>query len=245
MKLDGLEGRVAIITGSARGIGRATADVFCENGAIVVINDIDDLLLSQAEGEMVDRGFRVASVKADVSSRDGAASLVSETINRFGRLDILINNAGIIQWSRFEEISETDWDKMLAVNLKSVFLMSHSCVPYLKKQGGGKIVNIGSSAGKKPTPACPHYAASKSGVMSLTLSLAAELAPFNINVNAVAPAIIDTQMFESVEKPEKLVPLRRMGSPEDVAYAVAFLCSDNASFLTGEIVDVNGGLIMD
>jgi len=245
VKLDGLEGRVAIITGSARGIGRATADVFCENGAIVVINDIDDLLLSQAEGEMVDRGFRVASVKADVSSRDGAASLVSETINRFGRLDILINNAGIIQWSRFEEISETDWDKMLAVNLKSVFLMSHSCVPYLKKQGGGKIVNIGSSAGKKPTPACPHYAASKSGVMSLTLSLAAELAPFNINVNAVAPAIIDTQMFESVEKPEKLVPLRRMGSPEDVAYAVAFLCSDNASFLTGEIVDVNGGLIMD
>jgi 3-oxoacyl-[acyl-carrier protein] reductase len=187
----------------------------------------------------------------DVTRRAQIDAVVQDVLDRWGTLDILVNNAGIYEVLPVEEITEAQWDRVLAVNLKGAFLCCQAVIPIMKRQGAGRIVNIASSAGKTGgTLAGAHYSVSKAGLICLAKQLARELGPHGITVNAVAPGRIDTPMIQAVPEAENEVfrqrtPLGRLGTAEDVANAVLFLASDEASFITGEILDVNGGLLID
>ena len=179
-------------------------------------------------------------------NEDEVAAIFERAEEQYGGIDILVNNAGIIQYDTVERTSLKDWQRILAINLTGPFLCSRAVSPRLKKQKWGKIVNLGSSAGKTGgSESCAAYSVSKAGLMCLTKSQARELAPYQVNVNAVAPTLIETEMIKGTPDLVRLIPLGRLGKTEEVADVVAFLCSDNASFLTGEIVDVNGGFLMD
>jgi len=246
-----LEDRVAIVTGAGRGIGLSIALAFAREGARVAVCDIDDSLLdgAMAEVEAVDGEAR--AFKMDVTSRAQIQGVVSEVDDHWGTIDILVNNAGIYEVLPFEEITEEQWDRLLAVNLKGTFLCCQGVIPSMVRQGGGRIINIASSAGKIGGKlAGAHYSVSKAGVICLAKQLARELGSHGITVNAVAPGRIDTPMIQVASEEENeafrlQTPLGRLGTPADVANAVVFLASDEASFITGEIVDVNGGLLID
>lgn len=247
----GLKNRVAIITGAAQGLGRAIALALAGEGASVVIADINyqkaRAVLKEVDG-LTDGNL---AVKVNVARQADLDKLVSKTIQKFGRIDILINNAGICPRTGFEDITEKEWDTVLAVNLKSVFLLSQKILPYMKKKRYGKIVSLASVAGKiGGAQVGAHYAASKAGIICLTKSIAAAAGGFGINVNAVAPGVIGTDMTmcisaEKIKKYKRMIPLGKIGTPEDVARTVLFLASDVSDYLTGEIIDVNGGLVMD
>jgi 3-oxoacyl-[acyl-carrier protein] reductase len=246
-----LKNKVSIVTGGAQGLGRAIGLRLAEAGADIAIFDINLESAKKVAKEIESIGGKAVSLKVDVSKHLEVEMMVDRVLKEFGRIDILINNAGISQVVTIEDMTEEDWDRVMAVNLKSVFLCSKAVIGIMKKQRSGKIVNMGSVAGKVGgfTATCA-YSVSKAGIMCFTKALARELAPFGITVNAVAPGVIDTEMAENISGGDfsrylKNIPLGKIGSPEDVANAVAFLVSDEARYITGEILDVNGGLFMD
>lgn len=255
-----LSGKVAIVTGGASGIGKAIAMTLSREGASIIIADIN---LDEAEKtvkEIKKSGLEAIAIKTDVSKSEDAKKMVARTIEQFGRIDILVNNAGIGRATGallspdhafVENLTEEEWDKVMSVNLKSVFLCCKVVVKRMKEQRSGKIVNISSMDGKTGSAGGPHYGVSKAGVINLTKSLAKQLGPYNINVNSVAPGAVTDTMFEiawsAEEKAEdaRKTALGRLGKPEDIAEAVLFLVSDSACYITGEILDVNGGSFMD
>jgi 3-oxoacyl-[acyl-carrier protein] reductase len=248
---DLLRGRVAIVTGGARGIGRAVALRLAEAGAHVAINYVQ----RQAAAEQVARscaefGVGALAVHADVADVQQAQVLTDAALERFGRIDLLVANAGIWAGAPVEAMSEELWDRVIDANLKGTWAACRAAIPVLKKQGQGGIVIISSTAGQRGEAGYSNYAASKGGQISFTKSLAVELAP-DIRVNAVAPGWVDTELNDSVFADEDYkrqitdaIPLRRLATADDVALAVIFLASDWARHITGEILNVNGGAVL-
>jgi 3-oxoacyl-[acyl-carrier protein] reductase len=246
-----LRDKVAIVTGAGRGIGLGIALAFAREGARVAMCDVDTSHFERDLAQIEGLQGQVRTFAMDVTRREQIEAVTGEVFRYWGAIDILVNNAGIYEVLPFEEISEAQWDRLLAVNLKGTFLCCQAAVPYMKRRGAGRIINIASVAGKAGgTLAGAHYSVSKAGVICLAKQLARELGPHGITVNAVAPGRIDTPMIQvSTEEENEAfrlrTPLGRLGTTEDVANAVLFLASDEASFITGEIVDVNGGLLID
>lgn len=246
-----LKNRVAIVTGSARGIGKAIVLAFIREGAKVALVDVEKDRLETLKNEIQKSGGEAIGIFCDITKTNDVGEMVNQTYKRFGRIDILVNNAGIIRRGTIETVTEEDWDRVIEVNLKGTFNCCKAVVGLMKKQGYGKIVNISSIAGKMgDITSAPGYGPSKAGVDALTKTLSRQLAPYGINVNAVSPHAIETEMSAqwSEERRREIIasiPLGRLGRPEDVASAVLFLASDEASFITGEILDVNGGALMD
>jgi 3-oxoacyl-[acyl-carrier protein] reductase len=244
--------KTAIITGGGRGIGRAITLALAQNKFNVVISYVTRRdCCEQTAADVRGLGCEVLVVQADVTKRASVHNLISATTEKFGTVDVLVNNAGILQQKPFNTISDEEWDTMLATNLKSVFLCSQEVMPVMTKQGGGTIINISSSGGQLGGMLAVHYAVSKAGVISLTRSLARVGAPDQIRVNCVTPGLIETEMSQKEirsevgqQKISKEIPLRRAGQVEEVATAVAFLASDEASYITGQSINVNGGLYM-
>ena len=247
-----LEGKVALVTGGTEGMGYATAKEFLIEGAKVMISG-----RSPEKGERAVSSLRqlgeIAFVQGDVSKSEDAERMVESTVEKFGRIDILFNNAGIYLEKDAEETSEAEWDSVIDVNLKGTFLVSRCAVPHMKRQGGGAIVNNSSDAGLVGNPSCVAYCASKGGVTVMTKAMALDYAKMNIRVNCVNPAVIDTPMVERevshAENTEEYVrkmnadhPIGRIGLPREVARTVVFLASDGASFITGAAISVDGGL---
>ena len=240
----GLSGRVCIVTGGAQGIGAACVRRFAREGALVVLADIDD-----AKGQALAAELHASYVHCDVGDKAQVEAMVEHTISKHGGVDVLVNNAGIFKASDFLDISETDFDAVLRVNLKGAFLVGQAVAREMAKTGGGSIVNMSSVNGVLAIPSIASYNVSKGGMNQLTRVMALALADKNIRVNAVAPGTIATELaakavLTSKEARQKIMsrtPLKRLGSPEEIADVVAFLASDAASYLTGEIVIVDGG----
>lgn len=242
-----LEGKSAVVTGAGRGIGKAIARRFLEEGAQVTICDLDEGRLEAAHEELSAIG-RVRSEVVDVTSREAVGYLARQAKEAFGRIDVLANNAGISRFEPFLEITDENWNDTLEINLKGVFLCSQVVAAEMKNQESGAIVNMGSTNGILGEEGLAHYNASKAGVILLTKTMAIELAPHNIRVNSVCPGFILTELQlesgmseETIKDYTSLIPLNRYGRVEEVANAFAFLASDEASFITGTELVVDGG----
>ena len=238
--------KVAIVTGAARGIGREIAITLADVGANVVVADINLEGANKVVREIIDKKKGGIAVKVDVSLKRDVDLMVREVLKKFSTIDILINNAGICYLRPFDEISENEWDKVMAINLKGTFLCCQAVLPIMKEKKRGCIINLTSLAAKTGGILVgAHYSASKAGVTSLTKSLAKYAAEYSINVNAVSPGFIDTEMTKDFNYDISTVPLGRLGTPTDVAKVVRFLTSNDAKYITGEIIDVDGGILMD
>ncbi len=243
-----LSDRVAIVTGAGRGIGRALALKLAGAGAVVVVNDINEDCQEVAQ-EIGATGRQSLAVIADVASSTDVAGLVEKTTVAFGKVDILINNAGIARDQLVMRMSDEDWDKVLAVDLKSVFLCTRAVLRYMIKQRWGRIISISSIVGLVGNPGQANYASAKAGIIGFTRAVAKEVASRGITVNAIAPGFIDTEMTRSLTENQRQellsrIPLGRLGSPDDVAAAVAFLASEDAGYITGQVLTVDGGIAM-
>jgi 3-oxoacyl-(acyl-carrier-protein) reductase len=241
-----LANKVAIITGSGRGLGAATAMRLAREGADVVINDVSADAAKQTAGEIEKLGRRAMVSTHDVSSYAAANELVAETKAKFGRIDILVNNAGILRDAMLLKLTEDKWDDVIRVNLKGPFNMGQACAKVMSEQKYGKIVNLASIAWLGNVGQT-NYSAAKAGVVGMTRTWALELSRYGINVNAVAPGMIDTPMTQTVPKEimDKFIqriPLKRLGNPDDIAALVAYLASDESSYMTGQVLQIDGGL---
>jgi 3-oxoacyl-[acyl-carrier protein] reductase len=241
-----LQGRVALITGAARGIGRATAQKMLQEGASVGLLDVQEEALNRTVDELKTLG-KTAGIRMDVTSAEDVQRAVDRIIAQWGRVDILVNNAGAGRAARLEDVTAEDWDRVVNVNLKGTFFCTRAVLAHMKKNRYGKIVNMGSRAGLGKEERTV-YAATKAGLIGVTRTWALELARHNINVNYVGPGPIETEFFMANNTPEQTraivstVPLKRMGKPEEVANLVSFLASDEASFITGQSIFICGGI---
>jgi len=236
--------KVVLVTGSARGIGRRIAERFAEAGARVVISDLDQTTVEEVARTI---GGGAVGIRANVTQAEEVAALVDKTVNDLGRIDIVVNNAGITRDTLMMRMSEADWDMVLDINLKGAFLVTKSAGRVMMKQRSGRIVNISSVVGLTGNAGQANYSASKAGLIGLTKSAAKELAPRGITVNAVAPGFIETEMTAAMPESAReaflaRVLISRAGQADDVASAVMFLASDEASYITGQVLTVDGGL---
>ena len=246
-----LSGSVAIITGAGGAIGSATARLFAREGATVVLADVRKDEIQEVARQIGEGGGKAAAFTLDVSDEKDVVGLVRSTVDSFGTLDIVVNNAAISMTTPILDIEVSDWDRVLAVNLRGVFLLSREAFRFMKTRRKGKIINMASASAKiGGLVVGAHYAASKAGAICFTKSLAPQAAPDGINVNAVCPGPTKTPMTDAWgEKANQefaaKIPFKRYGEPEEIAEAILFLASDRSRYMTGEILDVNGGLIMD
>lgn len=247
----GIFGKVALITGSARGIGKAIALELANHGANIVINDIvPKNEIDKTLEEIKQINDKALGIRADITVFNEVENMVKEIINKFGKIDILVNNAGITRDSFLIRMKEEDWDAVIRINLKGTFNCSKAVAKYMMRQkSNDKIVNISSVIGLVGNIGQTNYAASKAGIIGLTKSMAKELALRNINVNAIAPGFIETDMTKKlpekvIEDLQRQIPLKRLGIVEDVAKTVYFLVSDAANYITGQVINVDGGMVM-
>jgi NAD(P)-dependent dehydrogenase (short-subunit alcohol dehydrogenase family) len=249
--MEDLKGKVAIITGARRGMGRSQALVLAKAEAKVVVSDISLKECQKVVKEIERSGGEAIAIKCDVAKKEEVDKMVKKTLTKFGRVDILVNNAGIAHFKPFLELTEEDWDRTIDINLKGYFLCAQTVAKEMVKQKSGVIVNIASIAmGQVGVgfPTLVHYCASKGGIVGMTEALALELAPYNIRVNAISPGLIDTPMVDPIMADPKTlegilarVPLHRPGKPEEIANLVLFLASDVSSYMTGSTVVIDGG----
>ncbi|NWG02378.1 MAG: 3-oxoacyl-[acyl-carrier-protein] reductase [Syntrophaceae bacterium] len=244
-----LKGKVALVTGAAQGIGRSVALLLARNGADVVISDINLEKAEETAKEIESLGQKAMAVKVDVAHFTEVEQMVGTILEQFGKIDILINNAGITRDKLILRMTEEDWDAVLNVNLKGTFHCTKAVIRHMAKQRSGKIVSIASVVGEMGNAGQANYSASKAGVIGLTKTIAREFAQRGINVNAVAPGYIETPMTEVLpervkEELKRLIPMERLGKPEDVAEAVLFLVSEESNYITGQVLNVNGGIYM-
>jgi 3-oxoacyl-[acyl-carrier protein] reductase len=241
-----LKDRVAIVTGAGQGIGQAIALKLAEKGAQVVASDLSEETAFETARQIEAAGYTSKGVQTDVADPDAVLRLVEITVEEFGRIDVLVNNAGIARSATLLKLSEEAWDEVLEVNLKGVFRTSRAAARQMVAAGYGRIINISSIYGRTGAVGDSNYAASKAGIIGFTKSTARELARYNITVNAILPGMIDTPLLQGI--PDKYlqrmieeIPLQRVGTPDDIAYVAAFLASDEASYITGATIEVTGG----
>lgn len=241
--------KVALVTGSARGIGKAIAQELAREGALVVISDINSELAEKTAQEFIATGWQAKALAADVSKWAQAEALIKTIVDDHGHLDILVNNAGITRDNLIIRMSEAEWESVIAVNLTGAFNCVKASARPMMKQRSGRIVNVSSVVGVMGNAGQINYASSKAGMIGLTKSAAKELASRNITVNAIAPGYIETDMTHGLSEEAKsaflsLIPLKRAGSIQDVARVVAFLVSEDASYITGQVIHIDGGMVM-
>ncbi|MEK7104113.1 MAG: SDR family NAD(P)-dependent oxidoreductase [Patescibacteria group bacterium] len=251
MQYEDLKNKVAVVTGGRQGMGRAHSLKLAQLGCKVVVSDISQDDCEKVVDEIKKAGGEAVAIKCDISKKDEVEAMVEKTIKEFGKIDILVNNAGVCQFGSFLDLTEQEWDKTLDINLKGYFLCSQAASREMVKQKSGVIVNIASIAMGQigmGFPGIVHYCASKGGIVAMAEAMALELAPLGIRVNSIAPGAIDTPMMNSTKQDPKIlegilasIPLKRVGKPEDIANAVAFLASDESSYMTGSVVVVDGG----
>ncbi len=246
MKLDN---KIAVVTGAAQGIGKVIAMHLVQKGASLVLCDINLEMAKEAAREIEEAGGKCLALKSDVSNMQDAEKIIKEAVEHFGSLDILVNNAGITKDNVLIRMKEEQWDQVMAVNLKGTFNVTRAAIKVMMRKKSGKIVNIASITGLMGNAGQANYSASKAGVIGFTKSIAREYADRGITVNAVAPGFIETAMTDAIPEREReelirQIPVKKLGTPEDVANAVSFLASEEASYITGQVIGVNGGLYM-
>ena len=244
-----LTGKVALVTGAAQGIGKAVALLLARNGADIVVSDINLEKAEETAKEIESIGRKAMAIKVNVANLNDVEQMVEAILEKFGKIDILVNNAGITRDKLILRMTEEDWDAVLNVNLKGTFNCTKAVVRHMSKQRSGKIVSIASVVGEMGNAGQANYSASKAGVIGFTKTIAREFAQRGINVNAIAPGYIETPMTEGLpekakEELKRLIPMERLGKPEDVAEAVLFLVSEASSYITGQVLNVNGGIYM-
>ena len=248
---DVLNQKVAIVTGAGQGMGAAIARLFADNGAMVVLNDIAEESVRMVTEEINSAGGKAVYIIGDVTDEKDVQKTVALAVKEFGSVHIMINNAGVLFPTPLEDISTEEYDLVVDVSMKGCFLYSREVAPIMKKQKWGRIINMSSSAGRSvSTLGGCHYTAAKAGMLGLTRSIARELAPFDITVNAVCPGLIDTEMVDKEVTPERLkqyldsFPIPRLGTPLEAAHTFLFLASEEAAYITGASIDINGGDLM-